>query len=51
MEGLYETAKFYDVEPVCLQGVAHDMMLDCAWEKGAQTILPWIRNLHENGNS
>ncbi|KAJ4781745.1 Alpha/beta-Hydrolases superfamily protein [Rhynchospora pubera] len=51
MEGLYETAKFYDVEPLCVEGVAHDMMLDSAWDKGAQIILEWIRNLPANHNS
>lgn len=51
MEGLHETAKFYDVESVCVEGVAHDMMLDCGWEKGAQIVLSWIRNLSANENS
>ncbi|KAJ3686062.1 hypothetical protein LUZ61_015226 [Rhynchospora tenuis] len=51
MEGLYETAKFYDVGPMCVEGVAHDMMLDCAWEKGAEIILEWIRNLPANHKS
>ncbi|XP_078177387.1 alpha/beta-Hydrolases superfamily protein isoform X2 [Carex rostrata] len=50
MEGLHETAKFYDVESVCVKGVAHDMMLDCGWEKGAQIVLSWIRNLSGNEN-
>lgn len=45
-EGLYETAKFYDVQPVCVEGVAHDMMLDSSWEKGAEIILSWLKNLH-----
>jgi hypothetical protein len=49
MEGLNETAKFYGVESVCVEG-AHDMMLDCAWEKGAEIILSWIRNLYANEN-
>lgn len=42
-EGLDETAKFYGVSPVCVEGVAHDMMLDCSWERGAEVILSWIR--------
>ncbi|KAG1334771.1 putative pheophorbidase [Cocos nucifera] len=46
VEGLYETAKFYDVQPVCVEGVAHDMMLDSSWEKGAEIILSWLKNLH-----
>ncbi|KAF4391457.1 hypothetical protein G4B88_005528 [Cannabis sativa] len=35
-EGLNETGKFYGVSPVCVEGVAHDLMLDCSWEKGAK---------------
>ncbi|KAL3596891.1 hypothetical protein D5086_008528 [Populus alba] len=33
-EGLNETGRFYGVLPICVEGVAHDMMLDCSWEKG-----------------
>ncbi|CAH1413512.1 unnamed protein product [Lactuca virosa] len=44
-KGLEETGSFYCVEPVCLEGVAHDMMLDCSWEKGAQVMLSWIKSL------
>ncbi|XP_024311592.1 uncharacterized protein LOC100821885 isoform X3 [Brachypodium distachyon] len=35
-EGLSETAKFYNVQPVCVEGLAHDIMLDCSWQKGAE---------------
>ncbi|XP_008444432.3 uncharacterized protein LOC103487757 [Cucumis melo] len=41
-EGLNETGRFYNVTPICVQGVAHDMMLDCSWQKGAQAILTWL---------
>ncbi|KAL3640431.1 hypothetical protein CASFOL_015399 [Castilleja foliolosa] len=41
-EGLSETGRFYGVSPVCIEGVAHDIMLDCSWEKGAQAILSWL---------
>ncbi|KAK2986799.1 hypothetical protein RJ640_011024, partial [Escallonia rubra] len=44
-EGLGETGRFYSVPPVCLEGVAHDMMLDCSWEKGANVILSWLNSL------
>nr|XP_043606767.1 uncharacterized protein LOC122578795 [Erigeron canadensis] len=44
-KGLEETASFYGVQPVCVEGVAHDMMLDCSWEKGAEVILSWIKGL------
>ncbi|KAL0725174.1 hypothetical protein Bca4012_039773 [Brassica carinata] len=41
-EGLKETGRFYDVEPVSIEGVAHDMMLDCSWEKGSKVLLYWL---------
>ncbi|XP_021862707.1 uncharacterized protein [Spinacia oleracea] len=44
-KGLDETGKFYGVSPVCVEGVAHDMMLDCSWDKGADVILSWLRSL------
>lgn len=43
-EGLHETANFYDVQAVSIEGVAHDMMLDSSWEKGADTILSWLKS-------
>ncbi|PON42776.1 Alpha/beta hydrolase fold [Parasponia andersonii] len=46
--GLNETGRFYDVSPVCVEGVAHDMMLDCSWEKGAKIILSWLNGLKES---
>ncbi|ESQ47227.1 hypothetical protein EUTSA_v10027821mg [Eutrema salsugineum] len=48
-EGLKETGRFYDVEPVCIEGVAHDMMLDCSWEKGAEALLYWLCGLSKTG--
>lgn len=44
-KGLDETGKFYGVTPVCVDGVAHDMILDCEWEKGANAILSWLTTL------
>ncbi|KAK6927943.1 Alpha/beta hydrolase fold-1 [Dillenia turbinata] len=44
-EGLSETGRFYAVPPVCVEGIAHDMMLDYSWEKGAKVILSWLKNL------
>ncbi|KAI4352218.1 hypothetical protein L6164_006491 [Bauhinia variegata] len=44
-EGLNETARFYGVTPLCVEGVAHDMMLDISWEKGADVILSWLNGL------
>lgn len=45
MEGLQETGRFYGVSPVCFPGLAHDMMLDTSWEKGAESILSWVNGL------
>ncbi|XP_027928315.1 uncharacterized protein LOC114185028 isoform X2 [Vigna unguiculata] len=47
VEGLEETAKFYGVSPVCVEAVAHDMMLDVAWERGAEVILSWLKGLEK----
>ncbi|KAK9700189.1 hypothetical protein RND81_08G222200 [Saponaria officinalis] len=44
-EGLAETGRFYGVSPVCVDGVAHDMMLDCSWDRGANAILTWLQGL------
>ncbi|KMT18558.1 hypothetical protein BVRB_2g026920 [Beta vulgaris subsp. vulgaris] len=44
-QGLKETGEFYGVLPVCVEGVAHDIMLDCSWEKGANVILSWLKTL------
>ncbi|CAI0451033.1 unnamed protein product [Linum tenue] len=41
-QGLNETASFYGVSPARVEGVAHDMMLDCEWDKGARVILSWL---------
>ncbi|PIA33286.1 hypothetical protein AQUCO_04100010v1 [Aquilegia coerulea] len=49
-EGLNETANFYGVPPVSIEGVAHDMMLDCSWEKGAQVILSWLNDFNKQGS-
>ncbi|KAG6470651.1 hypothetical protein ZIOFF_071728 [Zingiber officinale] len=46
-KGLQETSRFYNVQPVCVSGVAHDMMLDSLWEKGAQILLVWLRDFDE----
>ncbi|XP_064979988.1 uncharacterized protein LOC135622251 isoform X1 [Musa acuminata AAA Group] len=47
-EGLQETATFYGVQAVCVEGVAHDVMLDSRWEKGAQTFLSWLQELQRD---
>ncbi|CAN0915242.1 hypothetical protein LINGRAHAP2_LOCUS29014 [Linum grandiflorum] len=45
-QGLKETASFYGVSPVCVEGVAHDMMLGFEWEKGARVVLSWLKALN-----
>jgi len=35
------------VSPVCVEAVAHDMMLDVAWERGAEVILSWLKGLEK----
>lgn len=44
-EGLKETGQFYGVSPICVEAVAHDMMLDCLWDNGAKVILSWLKDL------
>ncbi|MBA0653321.1 hypothetical protein Goklo_020513 [Gossypium klotzschianum] len=44
--GLNETGRFYNVKPICIEGVAHDMMLDCSWGEGANVILSWLNGLN-----
>lgn len=51
MEGLHETGRFYGVSPLCLEGVAHDMMLDSSWEQGAEAILSWLKSLDKSKNT
>ncbi|KAM4123808.1 hypothetical protein ACB094_01G184600 [Castanea mollissima] len=46
-EGLRETGRFYGVSPVNVERVAHDVMLDCSWEKGAKVILSWLTALNK----
>ncbi|WOK93477.1 hypothetical protein Cni_G02175 [Canna indica] len=47
-EGLNETTRFYGVQPICVEGVAHDMMLDSLWCKGAQILLLWLQELQKD---
>lgn len=36
------TARAYGTRPVVIEGAAHDLMLDPAWEDAAQSILEWL---------
>lgn len=42
VQGLNETGEFYNVSPVIVEGVAHDIMLDISWENGSRAILSWL---------
>lgn len=43
LEGLKETAAFYGTSPVVLPCIAHDIMLDTAWENAAEAVGSWIK--------
>lgn len=49
MEGLNETGRFYGVPTVCIEGVGHDIMIDCSWRNGAESILSWLNDLNKAG--
>ncbi|MEI6374494.1 MAG: alpha/beta hydrolase [Actinomycetes bacterium] len=36
------TAQMYDVEPVWLDGMGHDVMLDADWQRALDTVLDWV---------
>lgn len=37
-EGVFETATAYNVDPLILDDVAHDMMLDVRWQRAAEAL-------------
>lgn len=41
-EGAQETAEWYGTEPVVITGIAHDVMLDTAWERAAEALQLWL---------
>ena len=43
MRAQKRNAKAYNVEPVMLPNMCHDMMLDPEWEKGAEEILKFLQ--------
>ena len=43
MRAQKRTAKAYNVEPVMLPNMCHDMMLDPDWKKGAEEILKFLQ--------
>ncbi len=36
------TAQMYDAEPVWLDGMGHDVMLDAEWQRALDTVLDWV---------
>lgn len=46
-QGLKETAKFFNVAPVIVEGVAHDMMLDMSWKRGCGVLLSWLGSIYQ----
>lgn len=36
------TAAMYGVEPVWLDGMGHDVMLDAGWDRALDTVLDWV---------
>ncbi|XP_057831393.1 uncharacterized protein LOC131042099 [Cryptomeria japonica] len=45
-QGLMETAKFFNVAPVIVEGIAHDMMLDTSWKRGSGVLLSWLGSIY-----
>ncbi|KAL0034745.1 hypothetical protein WJX77_005378 [Trebouxia sp. C0004] len=38
-------AAYFGVQPIVLEGVAHDVMLDTRWEQAAQTLHTWLQGI------
>jgi hypothetical protein len=45
-EGVKETAKFFNVDPVFLEGMYHDVMLGPRWTQAAGTISDWLDSIY-----
>lgn len=43
-ESLKKTAEFYHTEPVILDELCHDMMLDPDWKKAAEAVLKFLED-------
>lgn len=43
VEGVYDTARVLNVEPVLYDGMAHDLMLDAGWERVAGDVLQFVQ--------
>ena len=42
-QAIEETAKYFKVQPIVMEGVAHDCMLDTRWEKVAEKLNSWLQ--------
>jgi len=45
-EAVFELARHWRVEPVVLDGVAHDVMLDTKWEVAATAVAAWLKETY-----
>ena len=50
-EGVASLARAYGVEPVVIDGIAHDVMLDAEWEAAAGAVLRWLSGLRRAGEA
>ena len=39
-----DTARAYGSKPVIFEGMAHDMMLDAAWQQVADHLIHWLQH-------
>eukprot|EP01023_Acetabularia_acetabulum_P018025 TRINITY_DN19101_c0_g1_i1.p1 TRINITY_DN19101_c0_g1~~TRINITY_DN19101_c0_g1_i1.p1 ORF type:complete len:329 (-),score=39.91 TRINITY_DN19101_c0_g1_i1:364-1350(-) len=44
-EGVKETAEWLDVEPIVIDNMSHDCMLDTRWERVAESVLQWLQEI------
>ena len=45
-EGVRETARFFNVDPVFLEGMYHDVMLGPRWTQAAGAISDWLDSIY-----
>lgn len=43
LKAIMETGKYFKVEPIILEGVAHDCMLDTRWPQVAAKLDTWLQ--------
>lgn len=45
LQAVEETANYFNVTPILMEGLAHDCMLDTRWESVAQELEAWLKRL------